>query len=173
MDGRESCGHPRLHVTVNVASADVQHCVAKGLMELAAPAKQRPALPPPPPPTTAVALTSRAPVVEAPIAAEGGVDLTWDKAADVIAAVRSRSEREGRSMAADYDRFCWEELTWRGADVAHMVPLAPTSPTMLYHHCQDGDDKVGADRLNTVVSTVEEDTFPGVSLECKSKLVEA
>ena len=80
-------------------------------MELAAPAEQRPALPPPPPPTTVVAPTSRAPVAGALIATEGGVDLTWDKAADVIAAVRSRSEREGRLTAADYDRFCREELT--------------------------------------------------------------
>ena len=53
--------------------ADVQHCIAEGLMELAAPAEQCPALPPPPPPTTVVAPTSRAPVAGAPIAAEGGV----------------------------------------------------------------------------------------------------
>ena len=71
--------------------ADAQYCITKGLMELAAPAEQRPALPPPPPPTTVVAPTSRAPVAGAPIAAEGGVDLTWDEAADVIAAVRSCS----------------------------------------------------------------------------------
>ena len=57
--------------------------------------------------------------------------------------------------------------------MAHMAPLAPASPTMLYHHCQDGDDKVGADCLNTVMSTVVEDTFLRASLECKSKLVEA
>ena len=73
--------------------ADAQHCVTEGLMELATPAEQRPALPPPPPPpTTVVVPTSRAPVAEAPMAAEGGVDLTWDEAADVITAVRSRSE---------------------------------------------------------------------------------
>ena len=56
--------------------------------------------------------------------------------------------------------------------MAHMALLAPASPTMLYHHCQDGDDEVGADRLNTVMSMVVKDTFPRASLECKSKLVE-
>ena len=90
----------------------------------------------------------------------------------MIAAVHSRSKQEGRSTAADYDRYCHEELTRRGADVAHVAPLAPTSPTMLYRHCRDGDDEVGVDRLNTVVSTVVEDTFPRASLECKNKLVE-
>ena len=43
----------------------------------------------------------------------------------------------------------------------------------MYHHCRDGDDEQGADRLNTVVSTVVEDTFPQASLECKARLVEA
>ena len=43
----------------------------------------------------------------------------------------------------------------------------------MYRHCRDGDDKQGADRLNTVVSTVVEDTFPQASLECKARLVEA
>ena len=91
---------------------------------------------------------------------------------DVIAAVRSRSKQEGHSTAADYDRYCREELTRQGADVAHVAPLAPASPTMLYRHYRDGDDEVGADHLNTVVSTVVEDTFPRASLECKNKLAE-
>ena len=56
--------------------------------------------------------------------------------------------------------------------MAHVAPLAPASPTTLYRHCRDGDDEVGADRLNTVVLTVVKDTFPRASLECKSKVVE-
>ena len=57
--------------------------------------------------------------------------------------------------------------------MAHVALLAPASPTMLYHHCRDGDDEVGADHLNTAVLTVVEDKFPRASLECKNKLVEA
>ena len=55
-----------------------------------------------------------------------------------------------------------------------MPPLArPADPTLMYHHCRDADDEQGADRLNTVVSTVVEDMFPQASLECKARLVEA
>ena len=75
-------------------------------MELAALAEQGRALPLPPPPTTVVAPTSRAPVAGASIAAEEGVELMWDEAVDMIAAVCSRSKRDGRSMATDYDRYC-------------------------------------------------------------------
>ena len=107
-------------------------------------------------------------------AADDGAELSWEEATDIIAAVRSRSEREGGSSAADYDRYCREELARRGADVTHVPPLArPADPTLMYCHCRDRDDEQGADRLNTVVSMVIEDTFPQASLECKAQLVEA
>ena len=97
-------------------------------MELTAPTERHSTLPPPPPSAAGAAPTSRVSVAGAPTAAKEGVDLTWDAAADVIAAVRSRSKQEGRSTAADYDRYCHEELTRRGADVAHVAPLAPQAP---------------------------------------------
>ena len=159
--------------------ADVQHCVAEGFMEWMA-APEAPAAPaqvtlplPPQPPHPAVAAPT--PMQLAPTgAADDGAELSWEEATDIIAAVRSRSEHEGGSSAADYDRFCREELARHGADVTHVPPPArPADPTLMYRHCKDRDDKQGADRLNTVVSTVVEDTFPQASLECKARLVEA
>ena len=93
----------------------------------------------------------------------------------MIAAVTSQSESEGRSTAADYNRFCQEELARHGADVAHVPPLAIASPTLLFRHCRDGkqEDNPDTDRTNSVVSTVVEDTFLTASTEHKAELVDA
>ena len=138
----------------------------------AAPAQVTLPLPPHPPNPAMAAPTHTPPVTTG--AADDGAELSWEEATDIIAAVRSRSEREGGSSAVDSDRYCREELARRGADVTHVPPLTkPADPTLMYRHCRDGDDEQGADRLNTVVSTVVEDTFPQASLECKARLVEA
>ena len=135
----------------------------------AAPAQVTLPLPPQPPHPAVAAPT---PMQLTPTgAADDGAELSWEEATDIIAMVRSRSEREGGSSAVDYDCFCRKELARHGADVTHMPPLArPVDPTLMYRHCRDGDNEQGADRLNTVVSMVVEDTFPQASLECKARL---
>ena len=109
--------------------ADAQHCVAEGFMEWAT-APAAPAAPaqvtlplPPQPPHPAVAAPT--PAQPAPTGAtDDGAELSWEEATDIIAAVRSCSEREGGSSAADYDHCCREKLARHGADVTHVPPLA-------------------------------------------------
>ena len=69
----------------------------------AAPAQVTLPLPPQPPNPAVAAPTHTQPVPTG--AADDGAELSWEEATDIIAAVRSRSEREGGSSAADYDRY--------------------------------------------------------------------
>ena len=143
-------------------------------MELmAVPKTEAATMPPPPPRRTLPAAKVAAPLLTTPAPTEEP-QLTWEEAADVIAAVRSQSKLEGRSTAVDYDCFCREELAHHGADVTHVPPLTIASPTLLLRCCRDGEqeDNLGTDRTNTVVSTVVENTFPTASTEHKAELVD-
>ena len=144
-------------------------------MELMAVPKTEAAMPPLPPPCRTLPAAKVAEPLHSTPAPTEEPQLTWEEAANMMAAVRSRSELEGRSTAVDYDRFCQEELACHGADVAHVPPLAIASPTLLFRDCRDGEqeDNPGTDRTNTVVSAVVEDTFPTASTEHKLELVDA
>ena len=108
-------------------------------MELMALPKTETATPPPPPPHRVLPAAKVAEPLHSTPAPTEEPQLTWEEAADVITAVISQSESEGRSTAPDYNRFCQEELACRGADVAHVPSLIIASPTLHFQHCRDGE----------------------------------
>ena len=70
-------------------AADAQHCMAEGFVELMAVPKTEAATPPPPPPRHMLPAAKVATLVASTPAPIEEPQLTWEEAANVIAAVRS------------------------------------------------------------------------------------